>query len=355
MVGVRKSLRFGNPFTQEQRLEFLESLVHKELLVLGASERGLFEDPDVVSKHTRFVEDHLRGKPISAGIIAEAADSGRHTKSLPIAKALDDPELGPALRAWLEERLQGEASLQVGPAQDEGQGLPRGEKVAVRTLAQRFALNVTTVTTGLADPGRLPSLGSADVLPVRKPEIAILGVNFGSLGFLTELQPDEVFGWLEPLLDGDYTVDERQMLRVRVRRADETHEYAVLNDAVINKGALARIIVLSVHVDGTFVSHFRADGLIVSTPTGSTAYNLSAGGPILYPTLDAMVVTPICPHALTNRPIVLALDSVVEIRLEGPAEKVYLTLDGQQVAVPERKYGAVRPRPVGPVGKPALQ
>jgi NAD+ kinase len=99
---------------------------------------------------------------------------------------------------------------------------------------------------------------------------------------------------------------------------------------VINKTALARMLVLSMHVDDQFVSRFKADGLIVATPTGSTAYNLSAGGPILYPTLDVLLVTPICPHTLTNRPIALSLDSVIDIRLESLSEEVFLTLDGQQ-------------------------
>ncbi len=110
----------------------------------------------------------------------------------------------------------------------------------------------------------------------------------------------------------------------------ETIRRCVLNDAVVNKSALARMLVLSVHVNGEFVSSFKADGLIIATPTGSTAYNLSAGGPILYPTLETIVVTPICPHALTNRPIVLSLDSVIELRLESHSEEVWLTLDGQQ-------------------------
>jgi NAD+ kinase len=176
--------------------------------------------------------------------------------------------------------------------------------------------------------------GDGTLLSVTRDEIGdtpVLGINMGSLGFLTEHSADSLFPMLTMALEGRATLEQRERLQVTVSSPDRDPVSAwVLNDAVINKGALARMIVLSVHVDGTFVSHFRADGLIVSTPTGSTAYNLSAGGPILYPTLDAMVVTPICPHALTNRPIVLALDSVVEIRLEGPAEKVYLTLDGQQ-------------------------
>ncbi len=176
--------------------------------------------------------------------------------------------------------------------------------------------------------------GDGTLLSVTRNEVGdtpVLGINMGSLGFLTEHSADNLFPMLKKALEGRAVVQRRERLDVTVSSSDrEPTSARILNDAVINKGALARMIVLSVHVDGEFVSHFRADGLIVSTPTGSTAYNLSAGGPILYPTLDAMVVTPICPHALTNRPIVLALDSVVEIRLEGPAEKVYVTLDGQQ-------------------------
>jgi NAD+ kinase len=176
--------------------------------------------------------------------------------------------------------------------------------------------------------------GDGTLLSVTRNEVGdtpVLGINMGSLGFLTEHSADNLFPMLNKALEGRAVVQRRERLEVTVSSSvREPTSARIVNDAVINKGALARMIVLSVHVDGEFVSHFRADGLIVSTPTGSTAYNLSAGGPILYPTLDAMVVTPICPHALTNRPIVLALDSVVEIRLEGPAEKVYVTLDGQQ-------------------------
>jgi len=176
--------------------------------------------------------------------------------------------------------------------------------------------------------------GDGTLLSVTRNKVGdtpVLGINMGSLGFLTEHTADNLFPMLNKVLEGRAVLQRRERLEVTVSSSDrEPTSARVLNDAVINKGALARMIVLSVHVNREFVSHFRADGLIVSTPTGSTAYNLSAGGPILYPTLEAMVVTPICPHALTNRPIVLALDSVVEIRLEGPAEKVYVTLDGQQ-------------------------
>jgi len=159
----------------------------------------------------------------------------------------------------------------------------------------------------------------------------ILGVNLGTLGFLTEHPADRLMQVLHATLEGRVEVVRRERLTVTVENPNkEPITRCVLNDAVINKSALARMLVLGVHVNGAFVSRFKADGLIVATPTGSTAYNLSAGGPILYPNLEILVVTPICPHALTNRPIVLSLDSTIEIRLESHTEEVWLTLDGQQ-------------------------
>ena len=158
----------------------------------------------------------------------------------------------------------------------------------------------------------------------------ILGINMGTLGFLTEHPAEQLFPMLREVLDGRAKTAQRERLLVTIETPGrEPITRCVLNDAVVNKSALARILALSVKVNGEFVSRFRADGLIVATPTGSSAYNLSAGGPILYPTLETIVVTPICPHALTNRPIVLSLDSTVEIRLESLSEEVYLTLDGQ--------------------------
>jgi NAD+ kinase len=159
----------------------------------------------------------------------------------------------------------------------------------------------------------------------------ILGINLGTLGFLTEHPADRLMKVLHATLDGRVEVVRRERLSVMVENPNkEPITRCVLNDAVVNKSALARMLVLGVHVNGAFVSRFKADGLIVATPTGSTAYNLSAGGPILYPNLEILVVTPICPHALTNRPIVLSLDSTIEIRLESHSEEVWLTLDGQQ-------------------------
>jgi len=159
----------------------------------------------------------------------------------------------------------------------------------------------------------------------------ILGINLGTLGFLTEHPADRLMKVLHATLEGRVEVVRRERLTVMVENPNkEPITRCVLNDAVVNKSALARMLVLGVHVNGAFVSRFKADGLIVATPTGSTAYNLSAGGPILYPNLEILVVTPICPHALTNRPIVLSLDSTIEIQLESHSEEVWLTLDGQQ-------------------------
>jgi NAD+ kinase len=162
--------------------------------------------------------------------------------------------------------------------------------------------------------------------------VPVLGVNFGHLGFLTEITLPEMYAALEAVLEGEYTYEDRRMLRALVRRDGQADAEAdVLNDVVITKAALSRIIEVEVSVDGLFVSRFRADGLIVASPTGSTAYNLAAGGPILHSRLPAMVLTPICPHMLTNRPLVVSDEAVVEMRLRDAAEgEVHLTFDGQR-------------------------
>jgi NAD+ kinase len=162
--------------------------------------------------------------------------------------------------------------------------------------------------------------------------VPVLGVNFGHLGFLTEITMAELHPALEGVLRGDYRFEERRMLRATVEREDEPPVTGdVLNDVVVTKAALSRIIELEVSVDGLFVSSFRADGLILSSPTGSTAYNLAAGGPILHPALSAMVLTPISPHMLSNRPIVIGDESVVEVRLVAAREgEVHITFDGQR-------------------------
>lgn len=165
---------------------------------------------------------------------------------------------------------------------------------------------------------------------VGEREIPILGVNLGTLGFLTEVSRAELERAIKRIIKGEYSLEKRLMLKAEIwRNYKKIEEHRVLNDVVINKGALARIIELETYIDNNLVTLFKADGLIVSTPTGSTAYNLSAGGPIIYPTLECMVLTPICPHTLTNRPIVLPGSSIIEVRLKSESQDVYLTLDGQ--------------------------
>ena len=176
--------------------------------------------------------------------------------------------------------------------------------------------------------------GDGTLLSVTRGELGgtpILGINLGTLGFLTEHSVDRLFPMLRAALEGEAVMEERERLLLTVETPGTAPVCRrALNDVVINKSALARMVVLSVHVDTELLSRFKADGLIVATPTGSTAYNLSAGGPIVYPTMGVVLITPICPHTLTNRPIALPLGSVIEIRLESLSEEVYLTLDGQE-------------------------
>jgi len=159
--------------------------------------------------------------------------------------------------------------------------------------------------------------------------IPILGVNMGRLGFLTELEKPDVFSALEDLLEGRYKVEKRMMLEAEVLREKKVAFLATgLNDAVVTKGAFARIVTLSTYVDDMFMGTFRADGIIVASPTGSTAYSLSAGGPLIVPELELMVMTPICPHTLSARPTVIPPDSTVRLEIISKQE-VMLTMDGQ--------------------------
>lgn len=174
--------------------------------------------------------------------------------------------------------------------------------------------------------------------------LPILGVNIGGLGFLTAVHKDEVFKILEKVIGGQCPVEERMMLTAGVLRHSECiAEYMVVNDVVVNKGALARIIDLETYIDNKYIATFKADGLIVSTPTGSTAYALSAGGPIVYPTLNSIILAPICPHTLTNRPIVLPDHVCIDIVMKSMNEDVFLTVDGQ-VGFSLRKNDVVQVR-----------
>jgi len=164
-------------------------------------------------------------------------------------------------------------------------------------------------------------------------EIPVLGIHMGYLGFLTEVTEDEVFQALESLTAGKYIRDVRTMFEVTLERESEiiASEH-VLNDVVITKGALARIIDIEVWTDSTFITCYRADGLIISTPTGSTAYSLAAGGPIVHPQVSAIILNPICPHVLSNRSIVLpdSQEVIIVVRSSKASDNIYLTLDGQK-------------------------
>lgn len=200
-------------------------------------------------------------------------------------------------------------------------GLPGG-------LARESLGDGTDLAVVLGGDGTL-LLGARVFSPSGVP---IFGVNMGRLGFLTDTGPERMFVVLDQVLAGEHTVEERLMLSAEVVRADGTVEgpFEAFNDIVVNKGALAQVIRIETRVDGYFVSSYLADGIILSTPTGSTAYGLAVGGPIIVPTTDVFLVAPICPHMLTNRPLVIPADSMVDVRIAESRGDVFLTIDGQE-------------------------
>jgi len=237
----------------------------------------------------------------------------------------DLAEAGPAIRdlvSWLRERkvpvVLDEATAALG-------GLEA--RAACRVASGREVAAAADALVVLGGDGTL--LAASRLLDRTVP---LLGVNFGSLGFLTEIGLGDLYPALQAVLEGRYEHEERRLLHAVARRAGhEDVQAEVLNDVVITKAGPSRIIELEVTIDGAFVSAFRADGLIVSSPTGSTAYNLAAGGPILHPSLAAVVLTPICPHMLTNRPLVVGDLATIEVRLrDARGVEVYTAFDGQQ-------------------------
>jgi len=186
----------------------------------------------------------------------------------------------------------------------------------------------------------------------------IVGVNLGGLGFLTEISKETCYRELQTIVDGKYEIEERMRLQVSTQRdGKEIFRQSVLNDVVINKGALARIVDVKISIDGRYLTHYRADGLIVATPTGSTAYNLSAGGPIVYPTSHCTVLTPICPFTLTNRPIILPSEVVIQVELGERIKDVTVTCDGQvgcELASSDKIFISAAPNPLSLIKTPTI-
>ena len=234
-----------------------------------------------------------------------------------IAKPRSDlaAQLVPGLATWLESRgvavhLDEESAAYAG----RGEALSRDDVTAAAQLLVVLGGDGTLLSAARAAVGR---------------DLVIFAVNLGGLGFLTAITIDELYSQLERALCGEYAVAKRRMLHAALWRGDRciiAHD--ALNDLVLTKGEIARMIDLEVHIDGHFVCVYKADGLIVATPTGSTAYSLSAGGPIMMPEVAAIAVTPICPHMLSNRPVIVPDESQIEVTVRGTAS-TYMTIDGQ--------------------------
>jgi NAD+ kinase len=236
-------------------------------------------------------------------------------------------EIVPRLLEWLaqrgiEVRIDGQTAGYAGTPN----GLPRQD------VPEGCDLVIV-----LGGDGTLLSAARA----IGRRETPLFPVNLGSLGFLTAITIDELFPELERAFRGEHRIAKRKLLNTEVIRDGKVvGTYDALNDAVLSKSAIARMIDLDVYVDSQFVCAYKADGLIISSPTGSTAYSLSAGGPIIFPSVPAICMTPICPHMLTNRPVLVPETSVIRVLSRGEDESVYLTIDGQ-VGTPVREGDTV--------------
>jgi NAD+ kinase len=227
------------------------------------------------------------------------------------------------LAGWLEAR-------DVRPVFEQETAFLAGVPPDRRTVTRDELPRECDLIVVLGGDGTL--IGMAGRIAAAERDVPILGVNYGSLGFLTEITLAELYDALEGALDGRAVLETRAMLTARTLRAGAVFaDLTVLNDIVITKGALSRIIEISVEVGEAPVTRFRADGLIIASPTGSTAYNLAAGGPIVHPAVDAMLLTPIAPHTLTNRPVVIPAASDVHVRpIMDAQDEVFVTFDGQR-------------------------
>lgn len=245
-------------------------------------------------------------------------------KSVAIISKPEKPELlqlVPDIIAWLEQR--GYRII----LDDETASYAPGRASVERTTMGEHGANFALVLGG---DGTLLSAARA----VAPGQIPILGINLGSLGFLTEVPLSELYETLQAVDEGRCAAEKRSMVYCRLVRGDEPlAEFHALNDAVINKSAIARLVSFDLYLDQVFVSNYKADGVIVSSPTGSTAYSLAAGGPILMPSVDAFVINPVCPHSLTHRPIVVRDTMEITVVVQSSGEEAFLTIDGQ-VGVP---------------------
>ncbi len=230
------------------------------------------------------------------------------------------PELGsilPELLAWFRQR---------------GYQLYMDEETARYTNGERV---ISREEIGKKHPDFALVLGGDGTLlsaarSVAHEGVPILAVNLGSLGFLTEVPLNELYVALEAVDQGQCPVEERSVLDCRLFRGEQCiSQNFALNDVVVNKSAISRLLEFDLYIDGNFVFLYKADGVIISTPTGSTAYSLAAGGPVLMPSVDAFVVTPVCPHSLTHRPLVVTETSQIELRVESGEEQAFLSIDGQ--------------------------
>ncbi len=226
-------------------------------------------------------------------------------------------EIAPPLIQWLRER-----KIEVCIDKETASILESSEKC----LSRNELPGQVDLVVVLGGDGTL----LAAVRALNRKVVPVLGVNLGGLGFLTVIPREQLYATLEGVLEGNFRVEKRVQIEGELVRADEAiSSFLALNDVVLNKGAIARILDFDVLVDGKFVSTYKSDGLIVSTPTGSTAYSLAAGGPVVMPAVEAFIVTPICAHTLTNRPLVLPNTATIAVIVKSQREAAYLTVDGQ--------------------------
>jgi NAD+ kinase len=262
----------------------------------------------------------------------EASHSAPRQKTVAIISKPDRPELSevlPALEKWLQARYYSVAM------DEESAVYYSAGQVISRSDLGKFSPGLALVLGG---DGTLLSAARA----VASSGTLILGVNLGTLGFLTEVPLTDLYPALGAIEQGRYVVDSRSMLTCTLVRSGSTlATHAALNDLVVSKSAISRLNHFELYVDAEFVSSYKADGLIIATPTGSTAYSLGAGGPILKPDVQAFVITPVSPHGLTHRPVVVRDTVVIEIRVKTGQEEAYLSLDGQ-VGMPLQDGDSVR-------------